>query len=247
MIKRLFEQLSGTKWHRSEFSYEVVRTNRRKSATIKVNAGRVQIVVPKWLSEHELQRLIDRKSRWIREKLRSQAALPVLVPKQYVDGERFRYRGRAYALKVVEASVERGVKLQSGRFQVSLDGGVDHNERVQEVHRQLQQWYCNQAQRLLPDKTAHYAARMGVEPQQVVVKSYSARWGSCSSRGVVSYNWRVVMAPDAVIDYVVVHELAHLVQLNHSASFWRYVEQIIPDYRLHRDWLKTNGMLLTLE
>lgn len=87
---------------------------------------------------------------------------------------------------------------------------------------------------------------IGVQPTAIIVKTYKARWGSCYSDGRISFNWKLIMAATWVIDYVVVHELCHLIHHNHSANFWRLVEQYYPSYKQAKEWLKQNGQLLKL-
>ncbi|MEE0510634.1 MAG: SprT family zinc-dependent metalloprotease [Peptococcaceae bacterium] len=101
-----------------------------------------------------------------------------------------------------------------------------------------------QAQRDLPARVAQWAPRVGVQPQALHIRTQHTLWGSCSSTGRLSLNAFLMLAPDAVRDYVVVHELCHLKEMNHSARFWAEVEKVLPDYRTGRDWLKANGSAL---
>jgi hypothetical protein len=107
-------------------------------------------------------------------------------------------------------------------------------------------WYKLQARQLIEERVRYFAARFGLHYSRVRITSARTRWGSCSSRGTLSFTWRLVMAPPAAIDYVVVHELAHLLVRNHSPAFWRKLEELLPDYRPPQQWLKQNGHLLIL-
>ena len=93
----------------------------------------------------------------------------------------------------------------------------------------------------LKEKTKRYASILGVNPQSVDLKEYKARWGSCSSSGDVTYNWRIIIAPHHIVDYIVVHELCHLLEHNHGPKYWKLVQSVVPNYREHREWLKVNG------
>lgn len=97
---------------------------------------------------------------------------------------------------------------------------------------------------LLGERTALYAERMQVSYKRITIRDQKTRWGSCSTAGNLNFNWRLVLAPREVLDYVVIHELAHRREMNHSAAFWRIVEAEMPDYRKYRDWLKKNGSFL---
>ncbi len=108
-------------------------------------------------------------------------------------------------------------------------------------------WYRAQARALVEERVRQYAARYGFSYRQVRITSARTRWGSCSAKGTLCFTWRLVMAPPECIDYVVVHELAHLRVANHSPAFWREVGAILPDYKARRKWLRVNGRSLTLE
>ena len=106
--------------------------------------------------------------------------------------------------------------------------------------------YRQAAKEYIPKRAAHFAALLGVTYENITIRDQKTRWGSCSSKGTLSFNWRLMLAPPAVLDYVVIHELCHRKEMNHSPRFWRLVEQIMPDYKTKRQWLKENGNKLTL-
>ena len=221
-----------------DFPVDITRTQRKKSVSIQVKPNLVRVLAPKHLSEAKLQALIAKRRPWIQKQIAAIQKAPPFLPKEYINGECFNYLGNTYPLKVV-ASDANSVKLVQGHLKVSETPGAN-------TKGLLEDWFRQEASVQLRSKTARYCEVIKVEPKSIRVKAYKARWGSCSSKGEVSYNWRIVMAPHEVIDYVVVHELSHLKELNHSPRFWRQVESICPDYRLHRTWLKHNGHLLKL-
>lgn len=102
-------------------------------------------------------------------------------------------------------------------------------------------WYRKYARETLQRKAAFYSTRMQTDYKRITIKEQKTRWGSCSSKGNLNFNWKLVMMPEAIIDYVVVHELAHRKHMDHSSSFWKEVEKVLPDYRERRNWLKKNG------
>nr|WP_294677922.1 SprT family zinc-dependent metalloprotease [uncultured Blautia sp.] len=104
--------------------------------------------------------------------------------------------------------------------------------------------YMESARRIITRKAAFYASEMGVTYGRITIREQKTRWGSCSSNGNLNFNWRLIFAPEDVIDYVVVHELAHRKQMNHSPAFYRVVASVLPDYREPQEWLRTNGMTL---
>ena len=224
-----------------KFEVQIRRTNRRKTATVKIEQGVVQVVVPKTLSQQAIDDLIANKSNWIRQKLILQQSVPVSKPKQFVSGESFTYLGRNYRLKVLPGQVEP-VKLKHGYLHVTVPPDQKSDHRL--IRQRLRDWYLHRAIDKLEQKSIKYSEQMGVQPTQIKVKEYKSRWGSCNSRGEISYNWKIIMTPHRIVDYVVIHELCHLIHHNHSPEYWHQVRSIVPDYQEKRDWLKTNAGLL---
>ena len=110
--------------------------------------------------------------------------------------------------------------------------------------KNLKKTYRKYALQILTEKTMFIASSINVEPEKIKVRSYKGRWGTCSYRKDISFNWKLIMAPEKIIEYVIVHELCHLIHFNHSKNFWESVENILPDYKLRKDWLRTNEGLL---
>ena len=117
-------------------------------------------------------------------------------------------------------------------------------ENVQKLSALERQHLQNKACVVIPRRVAYYAEKLGVSYGKITLRQQKTRWGSCAANGNLNFNWRLVLAPREVLDYVVIHELAHRREMNHSAAFWRIVEAEMPDYRKYRDWLKKNGSFL---
>ena len=226
--------------NQQDIPIKVIRTDRRKTATIKIVEGDVHVIVPQHLSQKRIEELIKQKANWIRQKLHLQASIQPVRPKEYVSGEAFSYLGKNYRLKLSEGDTE-GVKLKGGRFMLEVKNSLTGKARAQYVQTQLAQWYRDHAEQRLRDKAERYAPLLGVFPNSINVKYFKARWGSCAIHGDVTFNWRIIMAPHRIVDYMVVHELAHLKHHDHSPKFWKSVESVIHDYRECREWLKING------
>ncbi len=201
----------------------------------------VQVIVPKNLPQKEIDDLLKQKSDWIRKKMIIQQSVPLSKPKEFVYGESFTYLGRNYRLKVLTGQLQP-VKLKQGYLQVTVPMEQKSDQAL--IRKLLQDWYLDRASEKLEQKTVKYAQQIGVQPSKIRVREYKSRWGSCSVRGEVSYNWRIIISPNPVVDYVVVHELCHLIHHNHSKQYWNQVRSIVPDYQSKRDWLKTNAGLL---
>ncbi|MCI5141578.1 MAG: M48 family peptidase [Candidatus Electrothrix sp. ATG1] len=226
------------------FDYKVIRRPRRKTASISVHPDcSVRVLVPSFVTDCQVEELIQRKTKWIKSKLSEfEEIRQKNRPKEYVSGESFSYLGRNYRLKVINSDLEEErAKLIQSRFHVVVPAGLEQEARHQRVINQLSAWYRHQAAVRLQEKTACYAKRLLVSPASVGIKDYRSRWGTCHSDGRIYYNWRIIMAPHSVIDYVVVHELCHLVHLNHSKRFWDLVSTILPDYAEQKAWIKVNG------
>lgn len=221
----------------SGFIAEVIRTPRRKTATIKVDDRVVSVVVPQDLNEQRILRLLKDKNRWIKDKIATQKELAPITPKQYVSGEAFSYLGRNYRLKVKRGAFTP-VKLLQGRLVATLPDGSDNPQMVRNA---LVRWYKAQAAPKLIEKTHRYAEQIAVKPTAVNIKTYKSRWGNCNAKGQIDYNWKIVMAPHWVVDYVVVHELCHLKHFNHSKDYWRKVKHYCADAADAKEWLRVNG------
>ena len=225
-----------------KFQVDVKRTSRKKTASRKIEQGVVQVIVPQNLPQKEIDDLLKQKSDWIRQKVIIQQSVPVSKPKEFVSGESFSYLGRNYRLKVLTGDLQP-VKLKQGYLRVTVP--VERKSDQTLIRKLLQDWYLDRASEKLEQKTVKYAQQIGVQPSKIRVREYKSRWGSCRVRGEVSYNWRIIISPNPVVDYVVVHELCHLIHHNHSKQYWNQVRSIVPDYQSKRDWLKTNVGLLS--
>ncbi len=218
------------------FIAEVIRTNRIKTADVRVEEGAVSVVVPKELETERISQILDDKRQWVRNKIHlHRDAFPVNA-KDYVSGESFSYLGRNYRLKVNRGHF-KPVKLIQGRLVVTVPKG---KEQPHMIRNALVRWYKHHAELKLQEKTMRYAAIIGVEPTGVGIKSFKSRWGSCSAKGRIDFNWKIIMAPNRMVDYVVVHELCHLKHHDHSRKFWKCVESVIPDCLEIKEWLKVN-------
>jgi len=223
-----------------DFPVEIIRTERSKSASIEIEGDTVKITVPKNLSDQRIEELIKNRTVWIRQKLKIQTETIRPKDKEYVNGETFSYLGRNYRLKCLSGGSGE-TKLTNGYLTVCLAKDASGAAVEGCMRQSLQQWYQARALEKLKEKTKRYSAILGVSPQSVGVKEYKARWGSCSSSGDVTYNWRIIMAPHHIVDYIVVHELCHLLEHNHGPKYWKHVKSVVPDYKECREWLKVNG------
>jgi predicted metal-dependent hydrolase len=153
-----------------------------------------------------------------------------------VDGETFPFLGQSYPLTIVPRQ----------RPAITFDGSTFRlaKSALPKAEDAFARWYKGQAASLLLERVLIYSRKHGFHYQKIRISSARSRWGSCSSSGMLSFTYRLVMAPPEVVDYVVVHELVHTQVKNHSKTFWRRVGEILPDYKVKLTWLKKNGRFL---
>jgi hypothetical protein len=221
----------------------IIRSSRRKTISIQIKSGQVSMLVPKSLPKAEIERVVKKKSCWIAEKLNFQNQITPIQSKRFISGENFSCLGQDYSLEIVQGSSPRVALHQNQLIAIVRDKQADNSTLIK---RLLIRWYQEQATVKLIEKTQYYAEIIGVTPASILVKTFKARWGSCSAKGDIHYNWRIIMATDEVVDYVVIHELCHILHHNHSAQFWQAVTQFMPHYRDCKLWLKLNGQGLEI-
>lgn len=214
--------------------YETVRSDRTTFGLFVERDRRVVVRAPRAATDEEVARFVGRKKLWLYQKLRGvqkydperQARRPV------VSGTSLLYLGQTYPLDVIDEPV-RGVRFD-GRFVVQRSTP----ERTAAV---VQAWYRARAREQIVPVAEAMAARLGVAYRRIQIADLQYRWGSCTETGTLLFNWRLVQAPPSVVAYVVAHELAHLIEANHSAAFWLVVGVQAPDYERARRWLREHG------
>jgi predicted metal-dependent hydrolase len=219
----------------NDLQFEVRRSNLRRALEITVDRGGELILsAPPQVHDDRLREFAQRKRMWVYKQLARRDALAQPTRrKQFVDGEGFAYLGRTYRLRLVAES-DAAVKLSGGRFVMPQALARDGRER-------LIRWYQQRASRWLEDRIADYAPRMEVVPSGVRVQNLGYRWGSCGHSGAVYFHWKTILLPTQMVEYVVVHELAHLHEPHHSPEFWRRVERAMPDFERRKLWLAQHG------
>ena len=217
----------------------LVRSRRRTIALEIDQQGRLIVRAPHYAPDVEIHAMVSAKRDWIitKQELARQKALEA-PPRQFVPGEEFLYLGEAYPLEFVDAAKPH-LEL-NGTFQMS----AGKRSAAREV---FEKWYREQAARVIKPRTAALAQRYGYHPAIIRINGARTRWGSCGPKGSLNFTWRLVMAPQQVIDYVIIHELVHLRIRNHSRQYWGTVGRIMPDYKQHLDWLNDRGHLLSID
>jgi len=225
-----------------ELSFSVRRSARRKTLTITVERDRSIIVhAPSNASDEAIQRVVESRRQWIFEKLhhgKKYQDLPHPPGKELVSGESALYLGRSYRIEVVEDS--SGEIEFANRFLIPSSHAVRRKGAMRE-------WYHARANEKILPRVARHALELGVEFKRAKIVDNRYRWGSCTANNIVTFNWRLIKAPAFVIDYVIFHELAHLIEANHTPRFWNVVRAHVPKMEKARAWLVENGQVLEEE
>ena len=217
----------------------VRRSSRRRTMELRVTRdSTIRVLCPVSVTDEQIEQWIQSKSSWIEAKLLTNSKRQSIVPPQLQTGASWLYRGQDLTLKI-EKSERSGVELKEDVLLVSTASA----ERETNLEL-LRSWYLDRARARLLQRTALFADRLGVKPVQIQLKPYRSMWGRCNARGEVAYDWRVIVAPDPVLDYLVIHELCHLKHFDHSRSFWSLVESQQPEYRDSIVWLTQHAALV---
>ena len=229
----------------TSIDYVLRRSPKRKTIAVTVHPDRtVLVVAPPRIRRSKINGLVTSKAEWI---LRQQEALHHQhsgFVKQFVSGESFFYLGRQHSLKVRQikaASPGCSVRLTRGRFFVTIPRIKDPTVRSATVREGLYRWYRDKAGEHLAHMTAHFSQRMGMRCPPLNIREMKQRWGSTNAGGKINFNWRIIMAPKRLVEYVVAHELCHLRYDNHSQDFWQLLERTLPDYERRRSELAIVG------
>lgn len=215
---------------------KIIRSKRR-TLSLEITADsklyvRAPLKTPGWV----IEKAVEEKSGWIARK-QNEARLrrEKYPPKTCDEGESFVYLGKEYTLCF---------NNNAKKAEICGKCLVVPQKRREDIQRVITDWYINQAKLVLTKRAEYYSAKTGLKFSSLKITGALTRWGSCSRGAGLCFTWRLVMAPVEMIDYVVVHELCHIIHPNHSKAFWQSVENILPDYILRRDWFKQNASLM---
>lgn len=218
---------------------KIIRT-KRKTISLQITDDATLIVrAPFDVSEQTIKNVVNKHMNWIEKKKKNILVRdPKFVKKEFVNGEGFMYLGRYYKLSIVNKQ-KTPLVFNNNHFSLLRD--------YLPVARELFiNWYKERAYEKISERVEWYARKRGFIYNKINITNANQRWGSCSSKRNLNFSWRLIMAPLPVIDYVIVHELVHLEERNHTKFFWNKVKILIPDYEKYRDWLNKNGYLLRL-
>ena len=215
---------------------ELIRSHRKTIGLQITKDARLIVRAPFFASEDLIHKLVHRKESWIKDKQEyfKQRQEKVSV-RNFSPGEEFLFLGQSYSLHLAE-DLPKAVVLDRSLMisKMVLGNAKDH----------LECWYKTQALEYITQRVGYFAQAFGLKYRSIRINDATTRWGSCGYKDTLNFTWRLIMAPASVVDYVIIHELMHLKQKNHSRKFWAEVARIMPDYKQEELWLKKNGHLL---
>lgn len=222
-----------------QFEYEIKYSN-RKTLNISVERDRRIIVrAPESLSAEKIDKIVQSKRQWIKDKLSHTQKYPILaLSKEFISGETLMYLGKNYQLLVVDERIE-DIEFNQ-RFRISKQSQTDANAL-------FKKWYLHQALVKITPLAKQYAKSLGVTYNELKTSEMKYRWGSCTPANNIIFNWRIIKAPMYVLEYLVAHELVHLIEANHTPRFWNILSIQVPHYQKAKNWLKKNGHLLEVD
>jgi len=236
---------SEIRWGRTQIPYFIRRSGRRGTVSVAVEpSGQVVLTAPAAATVERLDRVVREKARWIVERARRRERLPRAAVREFVSGETMLYLGRSYRLRVVQGAHAAATRLERGWLVATVGRGLDSSQRARLVRASLVAWYRFRAEVQLRERAAKWAEKLGVRPGEILIRDPRARWGSCDLSRTLRFSWRIVQAPPAVGDYVVAHELVHLIHRGHPPQFWATLGRSIPDYERLRERLRELGPAL---
>ena len=219
-------------------SCSVRRSARAKNISIRVSPDRgLEVVMPSGVKSYNIEDCLKGREGWITARLDH---FERLREKKANSGQ-VMFLGREYHLVTVIRKAAITVKILDDKIFVTVP---DHSPET--LAEALERWYRGQARIIFEERVRRINKEAGYIVNRIFIRGQKTRWGSCSRLGNLNFNWRLMMAPLEVIDYIVIHELSHLGQMNHSVNFWRLVEKLCPDYKKYRKWLRENGCSLSI-
>jgi predicted metal-dependent hydrolase len=223
-----------------ELNYQLVRSKRRKKtiALYLRKDGSIVVQAPYGVPIGEIDHFFCRKKDWLQKKIEDwEEKSGENRSKEFLPGETFLYLGVSYPLFFSNNHNGHPFAFDGSQF-------ILCRENMDQARTLFTGWYRQKAREYIEEKVCRYSELLDLYPRRIRIGNARSRWGACSSNNHVSFTWRLIMAPGPVIDYVIIHELFHIKEKNHSNRFWNLLERFMPDYGIHRLWLRKNGHLL---
>lgn len=249
-MKNIEKQLCSLKTQIGEFDFLMSRSSSRRSIAISVDAkATVNVHCPFFVKNDVVMDFVKLKSDWIIQKINeAKVNKDYLDSKKFADGQEFLFLGRKYKVRIERKDIKRArIDFNGMRWRVYLPFEIEKNDEQGVLKKEFVKWYKSQAKEILGGRIFNYSRILGVAPATINIKTLKRIWGNCAyNTKAISLNWQIILSPLSVVDYIVVHELCHLIVPNHSKRFWKKVEKILPRYKREVKWLKDNHLDMVL-
>ncbi len=232
----------------SDIEYKIVKRKRfTGGVSLRIKDGSVTVTAPFWVTTSAIEQFIQSKIDWIKNTITKQ--LSTVQPKKlYEAGENHLLFGQEKKLQIVfsDSPTRTTISLEQEALLARVYSGFDTQKQKLEIETSLLRFYLEQGIEYITEKANYYSDLLGVSYSKIDIKKVSSIWGSCSAKNVLSFNRKLVMAPKEIIDYVIIHEVCHLRERNHSSRFWALVRNFDKNYKQNRHWLSKNHHFLTI-
>jgi predicted metal-dependent hydrolase len=225
-------------------SFDIIY-KKRKSMSISIDLyGKIEVQAPKDTPEEDVLQAVEEKWDWIQQKVKEMHDRSLGPKKKVYDhGESFLYLGNEYPIQVSQDSTIKQdyVVFEEDKLQIIVNQLED-----EKIKQALKRFYYQQCKLLVERSIKSYQSHFKMKPRSIRISDNNTNWGTCDFKQQLTFNWKLAMAPQQVLDYVVVHEMCHMVHLNHDRSFWRLVGKIMPDYKKQENWLALSSWKMTV-
>lgn len=229
---------------KTSIPYKIVWSNKRKTVSIAVDKDGVTVVSPSDVPKEKIEEVLKKKAPWIRKQLiHFEEINDYRHHRLFLSGEKLPYLGRQYRLKVITNTeiVKPSFKFSQGTFLAEMPITIKKEQYRDVLFPLYEDWIKTKSIKYVNNRISRYTNILQVSPTSISIKNQEQRWGSCTPSGNILLNWRIFLAPVSVIDYVLIHELAHLKHLNHSTEFWETIRMLQQNYEEKKEWLRING------
>jgi len=228
--------------------YEITQSKKAEHIKLVMNIDGLRVVKPLRAKLGEVEKVLKAKSNWIyKHYMKFQSMKIEEYNRKWENGERILLKGKNYFIQIYTYKNKRTfIDFDGVRVEVYVNENAGESERKTLIENAFRNWYKKIAYESMQDRLDYYCKIIGMNYNSMRIKEQKARWGSCSKKGNLNFNWKLIMSPQWIIDYVIIHEVCHLRYLDHSKEFWKMVSLYMPDYKKAQEWLKKNGMGLRL-
>ena len=225
------------------------KKGRFTSVTMRIKPdGIIYVVAPRLMPQFMLSQILKSKEEWFRKQV-ARYSLQKKTKKAYESGETVLYLGKEYPIEkhVSYDHLVTKIEFSNNSFQIYVHAGQTDAKQKELIQKALQRWFMSEGKVYLINRADHFARIIGMDYASLTLKTVSSIWGSCSRDQKLTFNWKLMLTPPQIIDYVVAHEISHLKHKHHQKSFWDQVSRFDPAYKEHRAWLRKNSSTITIE